>query len=505
MLSIFQNLVRLFKTDVGDLLLPKRSTSPENTDTPAIARQFPDQLPAAQTYQDKVTPENMDSAATGRPSPDESPEHPTNQDRVSLDNRDTFAVGSQSLDEIPTPGINESSTSEDTNPTGVNPMVSLSLENKGNTVVRVTLPTQSKVVSLKASPSTEQAESTLLPQESQTQESDQSLDAVLEANEQKDRAFQENMDTPAVGKQPPVSSPEPQNPMDKTVIVKESVPNSPEAQKAIAMRYYEEILNNANLATIDELMSPDFLFTIPTHPDPYRGPEGFKDLIRMLHGAFPDVHLKVEHLLVDGYTVVGHWTGSGTHTGGPLHTVKGDIPATGKRFVIDGVSWLKIVDGKIVESLANEDTLSLLRQVGVLPPAREATKGIVRSYFNEVLNQGNFDRLNEIVAPEVVMHEPMLLEPVSGVEALKNYVAALRAGFPNIRYNVERETADQEMGAIRWTMSGTHQGDFFGTPPTGKSVNLQGVNIFRLREGQIVEIWVNENALGLLEQIRALP
>ena len=122
-----------------------------------------------------------------------------------------------------------------------------------------------------------------------------------------------------------------------------------EQNLAIAKRYYQEIMNDANMATIDELMSPNFMFTIPTHPEPYYGPEGFKQLVNMLHGAFPDVHLHVEQVLVEGDTVVGHWKGSGTHTGSAIHTVMGDIPATFKSFLIDGMSWLKIENGKITE------------------------------------------------------------------------------------------------------------------------------------------------------------
>ncbi|NEP62209.1 MAG: ester cyclase, partial [Symploca sp. SIO2G7] len=179
--------------------------------------------------------------------------------------------------------------------------------------------------------------------------------------------------------------------------------NSAEAKKAIARRYYQEILNKANLDVIDELMSPDFMFTIPTHPDPYYGPDGFKDLVTMLHGAFPDVQLEVKHLLVDGDTVVGHWLGSGTHIGSPLHTVKGDIPASGKGFLIDGVSWLKIVDGKIIESLANEDTLGLMRQIGVIPAipsttSPEASKAHSRQFFEEIITGGHIDQIAELVA-----------------------------------------------------------------------------------------------------------
>jgi len=283
--------------------------------------------------------------------------------------------------------------------------------------------------------------------------------------------------------------------------------NSPEAKLAVARRYYEEILNDAKLEVCDELMTPDFMFTIPTHPDPYYGPDGFKNLVTMLHGAFPDVHLKVEHLFADGDTVVGHWTGSGTHTGGPLHTVKGDIPASGKHFVIDGVSWLKIVDGKIVESLANEDTLSLLKQIGVIPvPSGESeaklNKETARRYFEEILNQGNLSSVPEIISPDFVLHFPLLPRPIRGQEGLKQFVTNLRMAFPDIYYTIDREAGDQDKAAIRWKMTGTHQGEYLNIPPRNISVNLQGVSIFQLQDGQILEVWVNENDLGLLEQIR---
>jgi steroid delta-isomerase-like uncharacterized protein len=283
--------------------------------------------------------------------------------------------------------------------------------------------------------------------------------------------------------------------------------NPVEEKKAIAHRYYQEILNEANLDVIDELMSSDFMFTIPTHPDPYYGPDGFKDLVTMLHGAFPDVHLKVTHLLVEGDTVVGHWIGSGTHIGGPLHTVKGDIPASGKSFVIDGVSWLKIVDGKIVESLANEDTLGLMQQIGVIPaPASPtspaANKATSRQFFEDIVAGGQIDLIPDLVTPDFTLHLPALPTPVRGQVALVRFVETLRLAFPDIRYTLEREMCDNNMTALRWHMTGTHQGEFRGIPASGNTVTMQGVSLFRLEEGQIAEIWINENDLGLLEQIR---
>ncbi|BAZ47607.1 hypothetical protein NIES4103_02090 [Nostoc sp. NIES-4103] len=285
-----------------------------------------------------------------------------------------------------------------------------------------------------------------------------------------------------------------------------------EANKAIARRYYDEIMNQGNLATIDELLSPDFLFTIPTHPEPYHGPDGFKQLVTMLRGAFPDVHLSVEHLLADGDTVVGHWTGSGTHAGSPLHTVLGDIPASGKHFSIDGISWLRIVDGKIVESLANEDTLGLLQQIGVLPSESAPVtttptenKALVARYFNEIMNQGKLDVIEQIMSADFAFRIPTLPQPIRGHEGMKQFVTGLRNGFPDIHFTVEREIAEKDKVASRWRIVGTHKGEFLGVPPTDNYVQDQGVDIFRIANGKIAEIWVNENDLGLMQQLGVIP
>jgi steroid delta-isomerase-like uncharacterized protein len=284
-----------------------------------------------------------------------------------------------------------------------------------------------------------------------------------------------------------------------------------EVNKAIARRYYDEIMNRANLDTIDELMSPDFIFTIPTHLKPYYGSEGFKQLVTMLHEAFPDVYLTIEHLIAEGDTVVGHWTGSGTHQG-ILHTVMGDLCGSGKRFVIDGMSWLRIVDGKIVESLANEDTLGLLQQIGVLPSnsvpistTPEENKAIVAQYFNEVLSQGKLNVIDEIIAPDFTLRIPTLHEPFRGPDGMKRFVTGLHAAFPDIKFTVERQIAEKDKVASRFTSLSTHQGEFQGIFPTGRSIKDQGVDIFRIAHGKIVEVWVNENALGLMQQLGVIP
>src|SRR5947209_4985778 len=166
---------------------------------------------------------------------------------------------------------------------------------------------------------------------------------------------------------------------------------SVEQNKVLARRYYAELMSNGDLSFVDRYMAPEFEFSNPTHPDPYRGAE-FKNLVTMLRGAFPDLKFTIEHLLAEGDTVVGHWNARGTHTGTPLHTLRGEIPAKGNPFVIDGMSWLRFNNqGKFVEARINEDTLGLLQQIGAIPgPPRppatpvEANKAMVGRYFNEL-------------------------------------------------------------------------------------------------------------------------
>src|SRR5258708_10729110 len=177
-----------------------------------------------------------------------------------------------------------------------------------------------------------------------------------------------------------------------------------EANKMIAYRFYREIMNGVNLGVVDTLMSPDFIFAIPTHSKPRYNCADFKQLIKMTHKAFPDFNLRVEHLVAHGDTVIGHWVGSGTHTGGVLDTIIGDIAPTHRYFVMRGMTWFKIKDGEIVETIANEDTVGLLTELGVLlprdlpvsPTTPEENMKLVEKYFYDIMTEGKLDMIPQV-------------------------------------------------------------------------------------------------------------
>ena len=123
----------------------------------------------------------------------------------------------------------------------------------------------------------------------------------------------------------------------------------------------EAVLNKGDLAVADELMAPDF---VEHNPRPGQGPgrEGFKQRIRMLRTAFPDLHYGIEDELAADDRVVLRLMARGTHRG----KLAGLAP-TRKSFTMAGMVLFRVVDGKVVERWATYDNLSMLQQLGVVP------------------------------------------------------------------------------------------------------------------------------------------
>jgi steroid delta-isomerase-like uncharacterized protein len=278
--------------------------------------------------------------------------------------------------------------------------------------------------------------------------------------------------------------------------------------KYIAMRYFKEIMTDGSLATLYELIAPEFLFTLPTHPDPYRGPDGFKELVTMLHSCFPDFYIHPQDMVASGDTVVTRWRGGGTHMGAAIKTVVGDIPASGHKFEIDGMSWQRFKDGKIIETLGNEDTVGMFSQLGIIPSALSATtpeqnSATARRYFDELMNQGKLDVINEIMTPDFQFIIPTQPAPIAGYENMSNFVMYLRNAFPDIKFTVEREIAELGKVAMRWRITGTHKGEFLGMAASGNTISDFGIDIFTFENGKIKTVHVNENDFGLFQQLQA--
>jgi len=132
----------------------------------------------------------------------------------------------------------------------------------------------------------------------------------------------------------------------------------------------------------------------------------------------------------------------------------------------------------------------------------EDNKAHVRRFYQEgVHNPALFD---ELLAPTYVLHLPGS-PPIAGIEQAKQLMVAYTSGFPDLQLTTEDMVAEGDKVAIRNTWRGTHQGAFQGLPPTGKYVTFTGTDIFRFAGGKIAEQWADLDALGLMQQLGAIP
>ena len=131
------------------------------------------------------------------------------------------------------------------------------------------------------------------------------------------------------------------------------------ANKELVTRYYDEVLNQRNLAALDDLLAPDFASWLP---DGTRlGRVEYRDAVLASHEAFPDLVVEVLDQLAEGDKVATRWRASGTHRG-PF----AGIPATGRPVTITAMHLHRVADGKLTDHWEEIDVLRLLRQLGVL-------------------------------------------------------------------------------------------------------------------------------------------
>ena len=131
-------------------------------------------------------------------------------------------------------------------------------------------------------------------------------------------------------------------------------------------------------------------------------------------------------------------------------------------------------------------------------------KTIVRRFLEDGFNAGNFAVFDEMLAPDFVNHDPAN-PTVRDRDGLKQYWAALRAGFPDQHTVAEELLADGDKVVKRATFRGTHSGTFNGLPPTGQRVTIALISIYRIVDGRITAIWWGYDNLSVLQQLGVVP
>jgi serine phosphatase RsbU (regulator of sigma subunit) len=138
------------------------------------------------------------------------------------------------------------------------------------------------------------------------------------------------------------------------------------------------------------------------------------------------------------------------------------------------------------------------RRSGV--PTDEENKAIFRRYVEEVFNRVNLEIADEIF-DRYLAHQPNGSVLERGPEDVKRFIGEFHSAFQDLHCAIEDQIAEDDRVMTRWTIRGTHQGEFRGMAPTGEEIEINGIGIFRFSpEGKVVESWDSYDQLNIMRQ-----
>lgn len=127
-----------------------------------------------------------------------------------------------------------------------------------------------------------------------------------------------------------------------------------------------------------------------------------------------------------------------------------------------------------------------------------------KRFFNEVVNQGKLDLIDELFSPDFVEHEAFPgLQP--NREGVKQFFRMFRQAFPDVKFKLEFTFAKDDKVVSYITISGTHKGEFMGMAASGKQINIKAIDIVRFKDGKAVDHWGVTDAMAMMEQLGAIP
>ena len=131
----------------------------------------------------------------------------------------------------------------------------------------------------------------------------------------------------------------------------------------------------------------------------------------------------------------------------------------------------------------------------------EDNKKLTTDFYNEVWGKGNLDFVDKVFHPDYVRHDLRPGNPLPGPEGQRKIAGDFRKAFPDLIVQIDLIFATDDFVTARWTMSGTHTGKWGAIEPTNKKATFSGVNIFRMENGKVKEIWNHRDDFGLFEQL----
>jgi steroid delta-isomerase-like uncharacterized protein len=273
-----------------------------------------------------------------------------------------------------------------------------------------------------------------------------------------------------------------------------------------------EAINTGDFEALGEVLAPDVI----THYGSGEAVHGLEALGDLLAGfsAFSDLIVTIDDLAVDGDRVGARYTSRGRQQGEFL-----GIPNTGTSVEFGGAGIHRIQDGKIAEVWTVDDWAALTRQLRAGNPVAPASAPVhlaqkaspesvaankrTAAHWIELANARAFERLSEDWAQEVTVNQGSDVEEVVGLDALVSLLKTFYAGMSDLVIDVEDVVGQGDIVFLRTSSHGTHTGELFGIPGSGRPVSYKGIATYYLADGKITREWFNDDMFALINTINS--
>jgi steroid delta-isomerase-like uncharacterized protein len=132
-------------------------------------------------------------------------------------------------------------------------------------------------------------------------------------------------------------------------------------------------------------------------------------------------------------------------------------------------------------------------------------KQLVQAFIQDLFTRGDLDAVERCLDPAFVNHDAPFPGAPQGPDGMRVAAETFRRACPDWHSDLDQLVAEGDVVVERFTARGTHQGELMGVPPTGRTIELQGINVFRIEGDKIVERWGRLDQLGLARQLGLVP
>lgn len=270
------------------------------------------------------------------------------------------------------------------------------------------------------------------------------------------------------------------------------------------VRNYFSLIDAGRLGLLGHFAAPGYMMHFAGLSEPLNQ-DGAAELIASIQAAFPDLCHTIERIDETSGCATVQIMARGTQRG----EFQG-VPASGRAIVVPTTHTFRFAGGQIAEHWIDIDLGEVMRQISHGPVASQhepatlaANKALVRRVFDEVINLENKAVIDEIFATGVIVHDEFTGISV-GRDAFYQLLGLFDTAFPHHRVVVESVIAEGDYVSVLHTHYATHTGQFMFLGPTGSSVVVNGLELFRVVDGRIVEFWRKDDDVSLLMQLGAL-